>query len=57
MSVAYPLHTEMEYSVPADDGPISAQVILDLIRRALNGLRWLVEYRPLVAGEVWSAMA
>ncbi len=51
------LHTEMEYSVPAADGPACMREIRDLIRRDFAGLKWPVEYRTLAADDVWLSTA
>ena len=51
------LHTEMEYSVPASDGPACMRAIRELIRKDFTGLRWPVEYRTLAADEVWLSTA
>ena len=51
------LHTEMEYSVPASDGPACMRAIRELIRKDFTGLRWPVEYRTLAADNVWLSTA
>jgi FAD/FMN-containing dehydrogenase len=51
------LHTEMEYSVPAEAGPACLQEIRDLIQRRFPTLRWPVEYRTLAADDVWLSTA
>ncbi len=51
------LHTEMEYSVPAADGPACLRAIRELIRRDFRGLKWPVEYRTLAADDVWLSTA
>ena len=51
------LHTEMEYSVPAGDGPACMRAIRELIRKDFPGLRWPVEYRTLAADDVWLSTA
>ena len=50
-------HTEMEYSVPADDGPACMRAIRDLIRRDFPDMPWAVEYRTLAADDVWLSTA
>lgn len=50
-------HTEMEYSVPAAQGPECLQAIRGLIRRDFPDLRWPVEYRTVAADDVWLSMA
>ena len=51
------LHTEMEYSVPAAEGPACMRAIRELIRRDFSGLKWPVEYRTLAADDVWLSTA
>jgi FAD/FMN-containing dehydrogenase len=51
------LHTEMEYSVPAEAGPECLAAIRDLIRRDFPELQWPVEYRTVAADDVWLSMA
>jgi FAD/FMN-containing dehydrogenase len=51
------LHTEMEYSVPAANGPECAAQIRDLIRTDFPEVRWPVEYRTLAADDVWLSTA
>lgn len=51
------LHTEMEYSVPAESGAACLAEIRDLIRREFPDLRWPVEYRTLAADDVWLSTA
>jgi FAD/FMN-containing dehydrogenase len=51
------LHTEMEYSVPAAEGPACMHAIRELIRRDFSGLKWPVEYRTLAADDVWLSTA
>jgi len=51
------LHTEMEYSVPAEQGPACMRDIRDLIRREFPKLAWPVEYRTLAADDVWLSTA
>jgi FAD/FMN-containing dehydrogenase len=50
-------HTEMEYSVPAQDGPACFEAIRRLIRTDFAGLQWPVEYRTLAADDVWLSTA
>jgi FAD/FMN-containing dehydrogenase len=51
------LHTEMEYSVPAEDGPACMQEIRALIHKQFPDLKWPVEYRTLAADDVWLSTA
>jgi len=51
------LHTEMEYSVPAEHGPACMQAIRALIHKDFRGLKWPVEYRTLAADDVWLSTA
>lgn len=51
------LHTEMEYSVPAEQGPACMRAIRELIHRDFPDLRWPVEYRTLAADDVWLSTA
>ena len=51
------LHTEMEYSVPAEAGPACLTDIRELIRSDFPELRWPVEYRTLAADDVWLSTA
>jgi FAD/FMN-containing dehydrogenase len=51
------LHTEMEYSVPAADGPACLADIRAMIHKDFPDLRWPVEYRTLAADDVWLSTA
>jgi len=51
------LHTEMEYSVPAADGPACLTDIRRLIQQDFPDLRWPVEYRTVAADDVWLSTA
>lgn len=46
------LHTEMEYSVPAAQGPACMRAIAQLLRSDFSAVRWPVEYRTLAADDV-----
>ncbi|MFK7914106.1 MAG: D-arabinono-1,4-lactone oxidase [Pseudomonadales bacterium] len=46
------LHTEMEYSVPAEAGPDCMRAIAQLLRGEFSHVRWPVEYRTLAADDV-----
>ena len=50
-------HTEMEYSVPLEQGPACMRDIRDLIRSEFPDVRWPVEYRTLAADDVWLSTA
>ncbi len=50
-------HTEMEYSVPADQGLACFADIRELIRRDFPGVAWPVEYRTVAQDDVWLSMA
>jgi FAD/FMN-containing dehydrogenase len=50
-------HTEMEYSVPAADGPACLKELRTMIRSDFPDLRWPVEYRTLAADDVWLSTA
>ncbi len=51
------LHTEMEYSVPAEHGRECFAALREMIRRDFPTLRWPVEYRTLAADDVWLSTA
>jgi FAD/FMN-containing dehydrogenase len=51
------LHTEMEYSVPAADGPACLADIRAMIHKDFQDLRWPVEYRTLADDDVWLSTA
>ncbi len=51
------LHTEMEYSVPAQRGPECMQAIQQLLNTRFTDVRWPVEYRTLAADDVWMSTA
>ena len=50
-------HTEMEYSVPAAQGPACMAAISDLLTTQFKQVRWPVEYRTLAADDVWLSTA
>jgi len=50
-------HTEMEYSVPASNGPACMAAIRDLLKNTFTDVRWPVEYRTLAADDVWMSTA
>ncbi|NCF44602.1 MAG: FAD-binding protein [Proteobacteria bacterium] len=51
------LHTEMEYSVAAAQGPACMQAIQSLLNTTFTDVRWPVEYRTLAADDVWLSTA
>jgi FAD/FMN-containing dehydrogenase len=51
------LHTEMEYSVPADRGAECLSEIRRLVQSEFPEVRWPVEYRPVAADDVWLSSA
>ena len=50
-------HTEMEYSIPAEDGPECFARIRDLLKTRFPDVFWPVEYRTVAADDVWLSMA
>ncbi|MDH4145445.1 MAG: FAD-binding protein [Acidimicrobiia bacterium] len=56
-SVRDVLHTEMEYSVPAEIGPAAFEAVRSLIRADFPALTWPVEYRTLAADDLWISTA
>jgi FAD/FMN-containing dehydrogenase len=50
-------HTEMEYSVPAAQGPACMAAIRDLLTTRFKQIAWPVEYRTLAADDVWLSTA
>jgi len=51
------LHTEMEYSVPAERALDCMREIRELIHTRFPQMRWPVEYRTLAADDVWISTA
>ncbi len=51
------LHTEMEYSVPEEDGAACLSAIRALILKDFPDLTWPVEYRTLASDDVWLSTA
>lgn len=51
------LHTEMEYSVPEENGIACFREIRSLIQREFRELYWPVEFRTLAADDVWLSTA
>jgi FAD/FMN-containing dehydrogenase len=51
------LHTEMEYSVPAENGISCLREIRQLLRDDFPDVVWPVEYRTVAADDIWLSMA
>lgn len=51
------LHSEIEYSVPAEAGPACFAAIRALLARDFPTMGWPVEYRTLAADDVWLSTA
>jgi len=51
------LHTEMEYSVPADVGPECFLAVRELIGTEFGDLLWPLEYRTVAADDLWISAA
>jgi FAD/FMN-containing dehydrogenase len=51
------LHTEMEYSVPEENGIACFTAIRDLVHKDFPDLKWPVEYRTVAADDVWLSAA
>ena len=51
------LHTEMEYSVPEENGIACFREIRNLIQKDFPSLQWPVEFRTLAADDVWLSTA
>ena len=51
------LHTEMEYSVPAEDGLACFRDIRELLQSRFPDVVWPVEYRTVAADDIWLSMA
>jgi FAD/FMN-containing dehydrogenase len=50
-------HTEMEYSLPAEQGVACLRALREMIHRDFPDLGWPLEYRTLAADEVWLSPA
>jgi len=50
-------HTEMEYSIPASEGPACMAAIARLLQSKFKDVRWPVEYRTLAQDDVWMSTA
>ncbi|MFT7599801.1 MAG: FAD/FMN-containing dehydrogenase [Acidimicrobiales bacterium] len=51
------LHTEMEYSVPAEFGPACFAELRALIHERFPDLAWPLEYRTLASDDLWISTA
>lgn len=51
------LHTEMEYSVPREDGPDCFAELRGLLQGHFKEVAWPVEYRTVAADDLWLSMA
>ncbi len=51
------LHTEMEYSVPADRGPDCFNELREMVRRDFPDLQWPLEYRTVASDDLWISAA
>ena len=51
------LHTEMEYSVPAEVGPACFNEVRQMILRDFPDLQWPLEYRTVAADDLWISAA
>ena len=50
-------HTEMEYSVPSENGPSCVEEIKDLLSGHYPDVEWPIEYRTVAADDVWLSPA
>lgn len=50
-------HTEMEYSVPVEDGPACFLEVREMIQRDFPKLFWPLEYRTLRSDDLWISAA
>ena len=50
-------HSEMEYSVPLEDGPACFRALRGMLAENFPGLAWPLEYRTLAADDVWLSTA
>ncbi|MGI9322987.1 MAG: D-arabinono-1,4-lactone oxidase [Pseudomonadales bacterium] len=51
------LHTEMEYSLPREQGPECFAELRQLLQTQFTDLAWPVEYRTVAADDLWLSMA
>ena len=50
-------HSEMEYSVPIEDGPACFRALRDMLARSFPELQWPLEYRTLAPDNIWLSTA
>ncbi len=50
-------HTEMEYSVPAELGPVCFAALREMLQSDFPDLQWPLEYRTLRADDLWISTA
>ena len=50
-------HTEMEYAVPAQNGPACVAAIRELLASKHPDVQWPIEYRTVAADDVWISPA
>ena len=50
-------HTEMEYSVPAEQGPACFNEVREMIQRDFPDLEWPLEYRTVKSDDLWISAA
>ena len=50
-------HTEMEYSIPAENGPACVAEIRELLERKFPDVAWPIEYRTVAPDDVWLSPA
>lgn len=56
-SIRDDLHTEMEYSVPAELGPACFTEVREMVLQDFPDLQWPIEYRTLAADDLWISTA
>ena len=50
-------HSEIEYSVPREQGPACFRQLADMLQRDFPELAWPLEYRTVAADDVWLSTA
>lgn len=50
-------HTEMEYSVPAEQGPACVAALRELLATDFPEVTWPIEYRTVAADDLWISTA
>ncbi len=50
-------HSEIEYSVPREDGPACFRRLVEMLERDFPDLAWPLEYRTLAEDDVWLSTA